>query len=99
MWAIEALNDVVMAEVTALPADQIARFLQIGDLIQAVGLERVREPHVKHTEGPLWEMRMKGRDGISCVSSWARRWSSAARRRHLYLTAEEARAHLGAAHR
>jgi phage-related protein len=25
----------------------------------------VREPHVKHLEGPLWEMRMKGRDGIS----------------------------------
>ena len=25
----------------------------------------VREPLVKHLEGPLWEMRMKGRDGIS----------------------------------
>ena len=25
----------------------------------------MREPHVKHLEGPLWEMRMKGRDGIS----------------------------------
>jgi phage-related protein len=23
------------------------------------------EPHVKHLEGPMWEMRMKGRDGIS----------------------------------
>lgn len=30
-----------------------------------IGLERVREPHVKHLEGPLWEIRMKGRDGIS----------------------------------
>ncbi len=55
----------VMAELGALPSDQIARFLRIGDLIQAVGLERVGEPHVKHIEGPLWEMRMKGRDGIS----------------------------------
>ena len=25
----------------------------------------MREPYVKHLEGPLWEMRMKGRDGIS----------------------------------
>lgn len=65
MWSIEILNDAVKAELNALPADQIARFLRIGDLIQALGLERVGEPHVKHTEGPLWEMRMKGRDGIS----------------------------------
>lgn len=25
----------------------------------------MREPHVKHLEGPLWEMRLKGKDGIS----------------------------------
>ena len=25
----------------------------------------MREPHVKHLEGPVWEMRMSGRDGIS----------------------------------
>jgi phage-related protein len=25
----------------------------------------MREPHVKHLEGPLWEMPMKSRDGIS----------------------------------
>ena len=28
-------------------------------------MERVREPYVKHLEGPLWEMRMKGKDGIA----------------------------------
>ncbi len=65
MWIIETLNEAVTPELNALPADQIARFLRIGDLIQAVGLERVGEPHVKHIEGPLWELRMKGRDGIS----------------------------------
>ena len=42
-----------------------ARFQKIVELIQVYGLERVREPHVKHLEGPLWEMRMRGRDGIS----------------------------------
>ena len=25
----------------------------------------MREPHVKHLQGPLWEMRMRGRDGIA----------------------------------
>ena len=34
-------------------------------LIEANGIERVHEPYVKHLEGPLWEMRLKGRDGIA----------------------------------
>jgi DNA-binding transcriptional regulator YiaG len=42
-----------------------ARFVHISPLIEEFGLERVREPHVKHLRGPLWEMRMKGKDGIS----------------------------------
>lgn len=42
-----------------------ARFRRIAELIQTYGLERVHEPHIKHLEGPLWEMRMKGTDGIS----------------------------------
>lgn len=25
----------------------------------------MREPYVKHLEGALWEMRLKGRDGIA----------------------------------
>jgi hypothetical protein len=31
-----------------------ARFRRIVELIQGYGLEQVREPHVKHLEGPLW---------------------------------------------
>ena len=57
--------DRVREELEALPDDMKARFRRIVELIQGYGLERVREPHVKHLEGPLWEMRMKGRDGIS----------------------------------
>lgn len=34
-------------------------------LIQALGLERMREPYVRHVEGRLWEMRLTGRDGIA----------------------------------
>lgn len=33
--------------------------------IEAHGLERIGEPHLKHLEGKLWEMRMKGKDGIA----------------------------------
>jgi phage-related protein len=53
-----------------------ARLARIAFLIEQKGLERVGEPHVKHIEGRLWEMRMKGRSGIS---------------RALYVTAESQR--------
>lgn len=42
-----------------------ARLEYIGRLIREFGLAQVREPHVKHLEGPLWEMRLTGRDGIA----------------------------------
>jgi phage-related protein len=64
-WTVETLNDVVDAELEELPADMRASFVHISWLIEEFGLERVREPHVKHLRGPLWEMRMKGKDGIS----------------------------------
>ena len=64
-WRVELLNDVVRAELEAQPADIRARFLRIAQLIETVGLPNVHEPYVKHLEGPLWEMRMKGRDGIA----------------------------------
>lgn len=64
-WTVEILDDVVEAELEALPADMRARFRRIAELIASVGLERVKEPYVKHLEGKLWEMRMSGRDGIS----------------------------------
>lgn len=64
-WVVELLDDRVRNEVEALPPDMQARFRRIVELIQGYGLERVHEPHVKHLEGPLWEMRMKGKGGIS----------------------------------
>jgi phage-related protein len=64
-WIVELLDGRVQSELEALPADMKARFRRIIELIQGYGLEQVREPHVKHLEGPLWEMRMNGKDGIS----------------------------------
>lgn len=65
LWTVETLNAVVDAELEALPEDMQSRFVYISRLIEEFGLEKVREPHVKHLQGPLWEMRLKGRDGIS----------------------------------
>ncbi|MEA3063628.1 MAG: hypothetical protein QOJ27_56 [Sphingomonadales bacterium] len=65
MWSVEVLNAEVAEELDALPADMRARLEHIVRLIREFGIERVREPHVKHLEGPLWEMRLKGRGGIA----------------------------------
>ena len=53
------------AALDEMPADIRAAFRRIVEIIGSHGLERVREPYVKHLEGPVWEMRMKGKDGIA----------------------------------
>ena len=64
-WTVEFLDVAVQAALAAMPRDIRASFERIVGLIESHGLERVREPYVKHLEGPVWEMRMKGRDGIA----------------------------------
>jgi phage-related protein len=64
-WIVVLLNEQVKAALDALPVDIRASFQRIAELIASHGLERVREPYVKHLEGPLWEMRMKGGGGIA----------------------------------
>ncbi len=64
-WRVEFLDERVKAALDALPNDIRARFQRIVQLIQSHGLEQVREPYVRHLEGAVWEMRMKGKDGIA----------------------------------
>jgi phage-related protein len=64
-WAVGFLNEQTKETLDALPPDFRASFQRIVELIQTHGLERIREPYLKHLEGPLWEMRLKGRSGIA----------------------------------
>jgi phage-related protein len=64
-WRVEFLDDRVVTALETLPLDIQASFLRIARLIESEGLHRVREPYVKHLEGPIWEMRLKGKDGIA----------------------------------
>ena len=64
-WAVGFLDEETRAALNAFPLDIRASFQRIVELIQEHGLERVREPYLKHLEGPLWEMRLKGRSGIA----------------------------------
>jgi phage-related protein len=63
-WSFSFVNAEAKAELDALPQDVRASFERIVQLVQTVGLERVHEPYIKHLEDRLWEMRLRGRDGI-----------------------------------
>lgn len=63
-WTIHLLPE-AEAELVAMPADIRACFLHVAELLQAFGPQQVGMPHIRHLEGKLWEMRMKGRDGIA----------------------------------
>jgi|SRR5712664_3338826 phage-related protein len=60
-WIVEVLDDAVATEIDAWPRELQAALTRIIDRIANVGLERVGEPHVRHIEGKLWEMRPSGK--------------------------------------
>ncbi len=64
-WKVQFLDSSVQASLSGLPRDVRASFERIVHLIESHGIEKMREPYVKHLEGPVWEMRMRGRDGIA----------------------------------
>ena len=63
-WSVETLA-VVDGEIAALPTGLRAKLLRLLRLVEDIGLEKMHEPHAKHLEGKLWEMRLSGRDGIA----------------------------------
>ena len=65
VWSFAFVNAEAKAELDALSVDLRASFERIVRLVQAFGLERVHEPYIKHVEGRIWEMRLRGRDRIA----------------------------------
>ena len=53
-WRVEILNQSVMDELDELPVDMRAKLERIVDLIEELGLHKVREPYIKHLEDKLW---------------------------------------------
>src|SRR5690606_7695499 len=62
---VETLNATVDSEIAALPPDLRARLVRTTNLIESVGLERLPRDVIRHLEGKLWEIRVKGASGIS----------------------------------
>ena len=65
MWTLETLNAAVDGELGSLPADMRARLVRIGAIIEAVGFQGLPSDTVKHLEDKLWELRIRGKDGIA----------------------------------
>ncbi len=76
MWTVETLNENVDKEIEDLPRDMILRLDRYVNIIEEFGLQNLPRDAVKNLEGKLWELRIKGRDGIS---------------RAIYVTAHEKR--------
>jgi phage-related protein len=63
-WSVETVA-AADSEIAALPTKLRARLLRLLVMVESVGLDQLREPHVRHLEGKLWELRTKSRDGIA----------------------------------
>jgi len=63
-WSVE-ITEKADAELDDIPEDMQGRFLRISGMLESFGPAEVGMPHVRHLEDELWEMRMRGRDGIA----------------------------------
>ncbi len=64
-WRVEALNPTVEREIRSLPKDVTAQYVRIGRMITEHGLGSVNRKYLRHITGPLWEIRLRGRDQIA----------------------------------
>lgn len=64
-WTVVTLNEIVDAEIEALPPDMRARLVRLSELIELHGLDALPRDAVDHLEDKLWELRIRGKSGIS----------------------------------
>jgi phage-related protein len=64
-WVVSFLDGRVEAEMEAQPLDIRARFDRVRQLIAEHGPTHLPPKYVKHIKDRVWELRMKGKDGIA----------------------------------
>ena len=64
-WTVETFDVVVDDEIRKLPPGLRSNLIRLMETIENVGLEKLREPQVKHLTGKLWELRVKASEGIA----------------------------------
>ena len=65
-WAITYYSESVQAEILALPAGFLARYLRYADRMEVYGPD-LGMPHTRAIGGGLFELRLKATEGIARV--------------------------------
>jgi hypothetical protein len=65
VWTVAFLDERVEDEMKHQPLDIRARFDRLRQIIAEHGVSQLPPKYVKHIEQRLWELRMKGREGIA----------------------------------
>ncbi len=65
-WQIKYYNQRLEDEILRLPAGLLARYLRLSDLLIEFG-SNLGLPHTKRIEKGLFELRVKGKEGIARV--------------------------------
>jgi len=65
-YSIHFYSERTQSEIMALPPTLLARFIALADRMLVVG-SNLGEPHTKAFGGGLFEMRLKGAEGIARV--------------------------------
>jgi phage-related protein len=65
VWRVDTYSKTVDDEIEALPLDLSSRLARLVQTIETYGLDALTVKQRKHLEGKLWELRIKGRDGIA----------------------------------
>ena len=63
-WTV-AFLPAARAELLDLPVGLRGRLLRLIDVVQRAGLEQLHEPHARHLDGKLWELRVSAQEGIA----------------------------------
>jgi phage-related protein len=65
-WAITYYSESVQADILALPAGLLARYLRYADRMEVYGPD-LGMPHTRAMRGGLFELRLKASEGIARV--------------------------------
>ena len=65
-WTITYYSDALQAEILALPAGILARYLRYAERMEVYGPD-LGMPHTRAMGGGLFELRLKGAEGIGRV--------------------------------
>ena len=68
-WKVTFYSDRVEAEINALPAGLVARFVRYGERMEIYGPD-LGMPHTRSMGNGLFELRLKAAEGIARVFFW-----------------------------